>query len=884
MSTQSNFDDLHLGSALVVQDGELGSPLPLEGTEVSGQIIGPVANIRVTQHFANPFTTPIEIAYLFPLPHDATIVDYRFTIGARQVRAEMKEVEAARRTYQDAADAGKRASLLEQRRPNLYSIQIANVQPNEKIICELQYEQRLSYQDGVYEFVFPMGITPRYHSPMLGTDIAKSADTPFARPGEAVAGVQLQLSLDAGAAIADPVSTTHALNVERQDAQRLTLALGGSNIPNKDFVLRYTVDTDAIIPAAWSYAEGEGEIVLINLLPPRLDMDAEPGQREFVFVIDRSGSMSIDPMEQAKNALRACLRALNPQDTFYIQAFDDHIEWLSDHAWPVTQKNVDRADKWLDTIKARGGTEILPAIEAALTLAVDNERQRYVVFLTDGSVSADEQAIRKIAKGRGSARIFTFGIGPSVNRFLLDKMAQMGRGKAEFVGAKDDIERTITRFQDRVSYPVLQDIALEWGYADAWDTYPDLIPDLYVGEPLQIVTRMKRKGNAHVHMIGKAGGRSVELEPDIPLPAAENATIGRLWARARIESLLDQQYGQRDSENLRQQIIALALEYRLLTPFTAFVAVDSEVTTGGEAKQVQVSVPLPEGLIYENFFGGPSAVGGGVVASMAYPAAPVAASAPMFMKLSAPSPSDLSNLPRRSSAGSGNYDKPIESMNLSTRVLNALRRTGITTVGDVQDMLSRGPDAMLAIRNFGQETLNELQSKLEGKGLLSTEPALDFATIDERIKWLARTQQVNGSWDDDIEMTAAALLAFVRAGHTTRVGDYRQQVKKAANWLQTNLSQAEGLATILTLKALGELETATGDLFISDTQKSQPFQLKTNLEKAIVQGVNPPDTVQSLDDLRLAALNAGSATAPDDLKRGSQGKLVQIWLAVGKPR
>lgn len=849
MAVQSNPDELRLGSAIVIQEGELESPLPLENTVVTGQIIGPVANVLVTQHFGNPFTTPIEITYLFPLPHDAAIVDYLFTIGARQVRAEMKELEAARRAYEDAADAGKRASIVEERRPNLYSVRIANIQPGEKIICELRYEQRLDYEDGMYEFVFPMGITPRYHSPHVSADVAKSADTAFAKPGEKVAPVSLSLSIDAGIAIADPQSTSHNLTLERQDGRHIRVALAGENIPNKDFVLRYTVAPDAVVPAAWSYAESEGEIVLINLLPPRLDIDAEPGAREFVFVIDRSGSMSHDPMNQAKNALRACLRALNPQDTFYIQAFDDKIEWLSQKAQPVTQAAVETADGWLDTIKARGGTEILPAIEAALSLTADAERQRYVVFLTDGSVSADDQAIRKIAKGRGSARIFTFGIGPSVNRFLLDKMAQLGRGKAEFIGAHDDIETTITRFQDRVSYPVLQDVTLEWGYADAWDTYPDVIPDLYVGEPVQIVTRMKRKGNAHVHLHGKVGGKPVEIEADIAQPSAEDATIGRLWARARLETLLDQQYGQHGSEDLRQQLIGLALQYRLLTPFTAFVAVDGEVTTGGEAKHVQVSVPLPEGLIYENFFG---AAGGTLLGSVqnyggrargitgAAPAAP-----PMRP---APSPAASSYMASAEMADASALDE-VELGAPKSGFHSLLKR------------IERGTQPKQANRE------------------VAPEPApLNFTSIEERIKWLARTQQVDGSWGGDVEMTAAALLAFVRAGHTTRGGSYRQQVKKAANWLRGQLGES-GFASILAWKTLAELEAATSDAFVSGVPTPQPT---TDLENAILNGAPPPQTVNSLDDLRLAALNGGAVDASDALKQGADSTRVQIWLAVSK--
>jgi Ca-activated chloride channel homolog len=836
MSEQANFDDLRLGCIIIIEDSGAASPLPLEATRVSGQIIGPVASVKVTQQFSNPFKTPIEIAYLFPLPHDAVIVDYVFTIGTRQIRADMKEVEHARRAYQEAAETGKRASLLEQQRPNLYRIQIANIQPDEKIICELHYEQRQSYQDGVYEFVFPMGITPRYHTPTLSADIARSADTAFAKPGEAVAPVTLQLSIDAGVQIGDPISTSHALTLERHDAQRLTVALAGENIPNKDFVLRYPIAAAEVIPAVWSCVDGESEIALISLLPPRLELDVKPEKREFVFVLDRSGSMSSEPMNQARHALQACLRALNPHDTFYIQAFDDKIEWMTKNATRVTQANVEAADTWLGGIQARGGTEILPAIEAALGLRTDNERQRYVVFLTDGAVSADEQAIRKIAKQRGSARIFTFGVGPSVNRFLLDKMAQLGRGKAEFVGVQDDIEKTITRFQDRVSYPALQDISLEWQNTDSWDTYPETIPDLYVGEPLQIVTRIKRKGTASVRLTGKRG-QAVQKEFTIPASAEGSPTLSRIWARARVEALLDQQYGQQGSENQRQQIISVALQYRILTPFTAFVAVDNEVTSSGEAKLVEVSVPLPEGLDYDNFFGG--ATGGAQYYRMA---------APGGAYLAAPMPA-----------------APMHSLSMASPTYEE------TDDGDTH------------VLRKASAVLRDHLPKLRRSTATPAETSLNFASIEERIKWLARTQNVNGSWDDDGEMTAAALLAFVRAGHTTRVGDYRQQVKKAAFWLQNLLDQLTGFNGLLAVKALEELEAATGDVLISDSVKNQLPPPTSEVEKGMLHGT-APDVITSLDDLRLAAVINGSASAPDDLKQDDQNKLVQTWLAVGKPR
>ena len=246
MNAQPDPQDLKLGAILVVQNGEPASPLPLEHTAVSAQIIGFIARVHVTQQFGNPFPTPIELEYLFPLPHKAAVVDYRLKIGAREIRAEIKEKEAAQRVYQEAVEAGQRASLLEQHRPNLFSLQIGNVQPNESIVCELEYEERLTFENGMYQFVFPMGITPRYHSPSLSEAVAKSADSSLALPGERIAPVTLQLSVDAGTPIADPTSPSHTLQITRQDEQHLSLELAGQNIPNKDFVLRYGVSGEAV--------------------------------------------------------------------------------------------------------------------------------------------------------------------------------------------------------------------------------------------------------------------------------------------------------------------------------------------------------------------------------------------------------------------------------------------------------------------------------------------------------------------------------------------------------------------------------------------------------------------------------------------------------------
>src|SRR5262249_19764304 len=378
--------------------------------------------------------------------------------------------------------------------------------------------------------------------------------------------------------------------------------LTGDNIPNKDFVLRYNVATEAVQAAAWVSGDRDSDTVMISALPPRLSRAMKPEPREFIFVIDRSGSMSGGPIQQAKNALRACLRALGTDDSFNIQTFDDKVEWFKDHSQPVTQDSVNAADAWLNSVDARGGTEILGAIDAALTLKEDTSRQRYVVFLTDGAVSAEDRALAEIRKKRGTARLFTFGIGPSVNRALLAKMADFGRGTAQFLQLTEDIEEAIIKFQDRVAYPVLQDIELEWKGAETWDTYPARLPDLYVGQPLELTTRLKRSGPVTLNMKGKRAGKTVKVSVPIPEAPGKEPALRRVWARARVDALLEDTSQSADS--IRQQVIGLAIEHRLLTRFTAFVAVDSEVTGTTDARGVSVSVPLPEGLEIEGCIGG----------------------------------------------------------------------------------------------------------------------------------------------------------------------------------------------------------------------------------------------------------------------------------------
>lgn len=821
MNTTPMKEELRMG-CIVVTSAPTASSLPLEHTDVVAHVSGPLASVSVAQRFGNSFSEPVELAYLFPLPHGAAIVDYELRIGQRVIRADMRELEEARRTYSTARNQGQRAGLLEQRRPNLFSIELANVQPGETILATIRYQERLRYDDGCYSFVFPMGITPKYHH-----DPAEAAkvDAPVAAAGDAIGTVDIGITVDGGGPADDPQSPSHEVEITRMDERRFGVRLLGDVIPNKDFVLRYRVADSVVRAAACTSISEGGATVLITALPPRLTDESEPAPREFTFVIDRSGSMSGEPLLQARNALRSCLRSMGPQDTFNIQAFDDRIEWFSQSANPVVQAAVEQADKWLEHINARGGTDILGAIDSVLMIDSDPERQRFIVFLTDGAVSADDEALRRVQRQLGRARLFTFGVGPSVNRSLLMRMAELGHGTAEFLQLNEDIEEALIRFQDRVAYPVLQDITLNWEGVTAWDVYPARLPDLYIGQPLELVGRIRATGQGpgRLTISGRSGNLPITLEVVLPPSTTAEPIISRAWARARVDALLD---GLRDEPGqmgaLRAEIIGLAIAHRLLTPFTAFVAVDSEVTERPSDKQTRVSVavPLPEGLTTEGFFGAPMAC------------AALPPSAPLLSR-------------------SGSVRQIVR------RARSIMERAMPDAhADDVAEMMDTSELAFVDASLPGSERIASPQQ-----------------TIEELLRWLARIQNVSGSWgagETEVEQTAAAILAFARAGHTHRAGHYRRQLGRAIKWLLA--ATAQGFDGYARLQALAELAAATGDSKIARAAEL----VQTGLPATSIT-LNEP--LSTLDELRAAALAGQVKEIAPTLFRGSQPDLARVWMA-----
>lgn len=827
----SAFDDLKLGCIIVVS--EAASALPLKSTAIRGAICGPLAEITVEQKFHNPFTTPITLEYLMPLPEGAAIGGYHITIGDRNIQGILKERQSARQTYEDAIASGQRASLLEERRPNLFAIEIANVQPNEAILTTIRYTERLKYSDGSYEFVFPMGITPKYHAVSESAQSTGGTDAPIELDEAHFGPVTLELALDAGVPLTALTSPSHALDGVQDSPNTAQIRFAQREIPNRDFIMRYACAAEDLQAVAWLSDEGDtGAIALITALPPRLDLSAEPDPREFIFVIDRSGSMQGAVFIQTCNALKACLRALGEQDAFTILAFDDRLEWFAAALQAAHADTVSAADAWIDKLTARGGTEILGALKAALALPTDSSRARYVVFLTDGAVSDEERVLQEISAARKPARIFTFGIGPSVNRALLGSMARLGRGVAQFLRQDEDIEGALTRFQDRVGFPALTDLELLTEHTQLWDTYPAPLPDLFVGQPLEIATKLQRSNAARITITGKRNGQPVAFEMYLPTANAKNTAIRQAWAKARLMSLTDDLVRGADFESTRAKIISLALEFGLVTQFTSLVAVDSQSVGGNAAMPVRVSQPLPQGLEWSGFVGG-----GGVHGP----------------------PSPRMARPMRARASRLGYTTQLASDSEASKAIVDFSQFVASTPDVRSDSLSLDEDDPSTATTRPRRDPGLVAGLAAAHaGERPMQPAM--TTIEERIRWLARTQNMDGSWGSDaaqLEMTAAALLAFVRAGHTLRVGSYRRQLNKSVVWLLAHLSGRDGDARIAAEAALFALIAADG---LEDDPR---YQFEAS---------------HAAPSPALAALLAGDASA----LAHDRSERAETWRAVGK--
>ncbi|HEX8734961.1 MAG TPA: TonB-dependent receptor [Pyrinomonadaceae bacterium] len=580
---------------VIDQTGKDVGLCPLKNTFVRADVSGFLSRVTVTQTFQNPFDKSIEAVYTFPLPNDAAVDDMTITVGERVIKGRIMERKQAQEVYEKAKQEGKVAALLEQQRPNIFTQSVANITPGAEIKVVISYVETLKYADDAYEFRFPMTIGERYiPSTADAEDAAKISPASKARPGHTIA---LELQIDAGVSVENIASATHEIEAQQFSASRFLVRLKNeAEIPNRDFVLKYKTAGTKIEDAILAHRDKNGGFFTLILQPPDKVLPQETTPKEIVFVLDTSGSMSGFPIEKAREAMKLTLDNLNPQDTFNLITFAGETRVLFDQPVPATPENLARARKLLSEVSSDGGTEMMKAIKASLDPTDAQRHIRIVCFMTDGQVGNEAEIIAEVRK-HANARVFAFGIGDSVNHYLLDEISGEGRGEVEYVSRTDDGSAAARRFYERIRNPLLTDVALEFQGIQTAEIFPKEIPDLFDAKPVTVVGRYAQGGRGKVILRGKMQGQPVTREIDVEFPEQNprHDVLATLWARRKVADLTRQLPPNRlksePKNDLENAITSLGLEFRMLTQFTSFVAFDEQmVTDGTETKRIEVPV------------------------------------------------------------------------------------------------------------------------------------------------------------------------------------------------------------------------------------------------------------------------------------------------------
>jgi len=574
--------------------------LPLKETSADVSIAGVIAKVKVHQLFENGGKRPIEAVYVFPASTRAAVHGMRMRIGGRTVEAKIERRAAARERYAEARKAGQRASLLEQERPNVFTMSVANVMPGERIEVELDYSELLLPEDAVYEFVYPTVVGPRYGA---GADPEKDRwiANPYLRAGEpAPYRFDVKAHVETGIALKDLVSPSHTIDVKYQSASSADVRLAQAGGGNKDFVLRYRLAGDRIETGLLLWQGAKERFFLLMMEPPARPTQAQIPPREYIFLVDVSGSMHGFPLDTAKALTKTLLSQLRPEDAFNVVAFSGAGSVLApEGSLPATPANVQRASDAVDRLRGGGGTELM----GGLRLAYGVPRRgpgvsRSVVVITDGYVGVEAQAFKFVREHLSEANLFAFGIGSSVNRGLIECLARAGLGEPFVVLGPEKAREEAEKLRAYIEQPVLTGVEVRFPGFDAREVAPMKVPDLMARRPLVVFGKYQGEARGRIEVSGTTGGgrfsRTLEVSPGAARP--ENAALRWLWARRWVALLEDELHLARAQE-LEDAITDLGLSYEMLTPFTSFVAVDSEVVNrGGAPTLVNQPLPMPEGV------------------------------------------------------------------------------------------------------------------------------------------------------------------------------------------------------------------------------------------------------------------------------------------------
>jgi len=604
------------------------------------QISGDIVNVKLRQTFQNPYDQPLNARYLFPLSKEAAVHAMTMKVGNEIISAEIQEIVKAQKTFVAAKKAGKAAALLRQHRPNMFTQSIANLMPNQPIVVEIEYTHLIGKVDGEYELVVPLIVGPRFQPAGAGVppvevrrlDAAEAGDShslewelealPERSPTAGVElpntisgeRVSLQLELETPVPLQDVRSDTHPLtSVARSSTQQSITFAEGRVLDNKDFVLRYRLAGAQINTGVLTHWQADGGPIdgavnggggYFSLLiePPKQVSDAQVLAREMVFLLDCSGSMSGMPMAASKLFMSKALAALRPTDTFRIIRFSDKATEMSGKPLPATPQNIAWGLDYTSKLSGHGGTHMASGIEQALGSSQRDGVVRNVIFLTDGYIGNEASILKLVHELRGDARLFAFGVGTGVNRYLLSELSRVGRGFTRYLDPTQESEEMQVIASDlanRLQSPVLTNIEIDWGELQVSEVVPHALPDLYAGDVLRVSGRYAGAQSGTIAVKGRTAKENANLRKTVQLSGdAQRASVRRIWAREAIRERMHQlvtPLGMRDrsDDQLKAEVTALGLHYDLATKWTAFVAVSRRIVNPVPQASADADVALP---------------------------------------------------------------------------------------------------------------------------------------------------------------------------------------------------------------------------------------------------------------------------------------------------
>jgi len=763
-----------LGGLVALVNGQ-ERPLPLKEVRVRARALGDCARIVIEQRYANPYDVALEAIHLFPLPEDGAVIEMELRAGDLVVRADCRERKEAEATFAAAREAGHRAALLTAERADIHTLRVTNLPPKAEVAVRIVVVERLETVDGRTKFRFPTTIAPRYlpgnptgHAgPGILPDTDHAPDASRLQPPVLIgAGARLDLELEVVGAVRTVECSLHVAKLTLDDGSVRIAPKGGATL-DRDFISTWTT---AVADRTEARAYTDGAYTLVVVDPPGSVLPAAI-PRDAVFVVDISGSMEGGKMEAAKRALVSALHGLLPGDRFRIVAFDDRVEHFRASFATYDDASLAAADAWVGRLEPRGGTEMLPAIVAALDGDTPAGRLRTVLFITDGQAHNEQELVAAVANRRGRARFFSLGIDTAVNGALLGRLARVGGGTCELCAPTDDIEAVIARIEARFGMPLSEGVRIEGGELAGPSERV-----LFAGRP---VTALLRGAPTAVTVSGRTSGAPLVATLT---PAKVDFPLGALWARERVADLEDRlTLRPFEEEALRGEILRVALEHHVASRFTAFVAVEATTRTTGERVEVVQPAMLPQGWS-ESFGGGGMPPGGALYSRLSAPMAPSMASAEFE--------------PEEGGVGAVG-SAPAMPASPIRRALGKVVHTVLGGRGGrVSESAAPPPPPSAPLRDMAVHTMRE---EAEPESPKAAPSAKKQAIAEDPGSELARTQSADGSYGGNVHRTASALLALVLLGNTRLVGLRKRAVHKAAAWLHARAADPHASVALAAL-------------------------------------------------------------------------------------